>query len=476
MAGTRHVTVAMPDSLAPAPALPGPFTPPGLTPPAREPTLFAAVRAFRTNALLAWPRAAYEEWVTVRPFLSRRSALVNDPASVREVLVEGGVDRFARSPATVRLLRPMVGRGLFLSTGAAWRHQRRTLAPAFTPRAIGLLAPAMRAAIDGSLDRIGAAEGRDVDLLSACQSLALEVAGQAMFSLGTRRFGGPMRARIHEYGRIGAPGLLDLLMPADIITPRDVLRRHHGRRWMALVERMLAARHRQAPPAPDLLSLIEAARDPETGEGFDAEAVRDQMATMVLAGHETTALTIFWALTLLAQAPAWQARIAAEAREAGTGDWTRLKLTRAVVEETLRLYPPAFAMVRIARREELVAGVRLRPGDAAVVAPWVLHRHRRLWEAPEAFDPRRFLAPNAPPDRFAYLPFGAGPRACIGAQFALAEAVLAVAMTVARFRIALAGKRPVLPVAIVTTTPDHAPPFRVERRAGPVALPAAAAG
>jgi cytochrome P450 len=458
----------MPESLLATPAtpLPGPFTPPTLRPPERAPSLAASVRAFRTNALLAWPRAAYEEWATVRPFLSRRSALVNDPAAIREVLVEGGVDRFARSPATVRLLRPMVGRGLFLSDGPAWRHQRRTLAPAFTPRTVGLLVPAMRAAIGESLDRIAAAaeDGRPVDLLGACQSLALEAAGRAMFSLRMRRYGGSLRAAVYAYGRSAAPRLLDLILSPDLITPRDVVRRHHGRRWMALVQRMLDARHRLAPPEPDLLSLIESTRDPETGAGFDAEAVRDQMATMVLAGHETTALTIFWALTLLAQAPAWQERIAAEARAAGTEDTAALKLTRAVVEETLRLYPPAFALVRIAKRPETVAGATLRPGDAVVIAPWVLHRHRRLWEAPDAFDPRRFLPPNAPPDRFAYLPFGAGPRACIGAQFALVEATLAVAMAAARFRFALAGKRPVLPVAIVTTTPDHAPPFLVMPR------------
>ncbi len=456
----------MPDTAMP-PALPGPFTPPTPTPPAREPSLLAAIRAFRSNALMAWPQAAYEEWVSVRPFLGRRSALVNEPRAIREVLVEGGVDRFARSPATIRLLRPLVGEGLFLSEGQAWRHQRRTLAPAFTPRAIGLLVPAMRGAIAESLDRVevaAAGGARPVDLLGACQTLALEAAGRAMFSLGMRRYGGSLREIVFAYGRSGAPRLLDLILPSEVITPRDVLRRSHGRRWMALVERMLGERHRRPPPSPDLLSLIEEARDPETGAGFDPIEVRDQMATMVLAGHETTALTIFWSLTLLAQAPAWQDRIAAEAQAAGTKSAAALPLTRAVVEEALRLYPPAFAIVRIARQAERVAGVMLRPGDAAMVAPWVLHRHRRLWEAPDAFDPRRFLAPNAPPDRFAYLPFGAGPRACIGAQFALVEAVLAVAMVVARFRFALAGPRPVLPMAVVTTTPDHAPAFRIITR------------
>jgi len=454
----------MPDTSL-APALPGPFTPPGFTPPERDLPLLAAVRAFRTNALATWPRRAYEEMVIVRPFLGRRSVLVNEPAAIRALLVEGG-ERFGRSAATIRLLEPMVGHGLFLSEGAAWRHQRRTLAPAFTPRAIGLLVPGMRQAIEESLGRLAQAvrSGRPLDLLSFCQTLALEVAGRAMFSLGMRRYAGPLRALIYRYGRSGAPRFLDLLLPADVITPHDVVRRSYGRRWMALVERMLAARRREGARAPsDLLRMIEAARDPETGEGFGPEEIRDQMATMVLAGHETTALTIFWSLTLLAQSPAWQARLAAEAA-AGTEDAAALPLARAVVEEALRLYPPAFAIVRVAKGPERLAGVALRARDAAMVAPWVLHRHRRLWEAPDAFDPRRFLPPAPPPERFAYLPFGAGPRACIGAQFALVEATLALAMVVARFRLALATDRPVLPVAVVTTVPDHAPLFRVAPR------------
>jgi cytochrome P450 len=209
---------------------------------------------------------------------------------------------------------------------------------------------------------------------------------------------------------------------------------------------------------------------------------------MILAGHETTSLTLFWSLVLLAQAPGWQEALAteaaanvpaaeaagnalaataaestppAEATRSGAG---RLALTRAVVDEALRLYPPAFALARLARQPDRVAGIRLRPGDAVVIAPWVLHRHRRLWDAPEAFDPRRFLAPATPPDRFAYLPFGAGPRVCIGANFALTEATLVLAAILRRFRVELVTQRPVLPVAIVTTMPDHRPMFRLTPR------------
>ncbi|HYZ33865.1 MAG TPA: cytochrome P450 [Crenalkalicoccus sp.] len=453
----------LPDTLTDA--RPAPFTPPVMRAPERELPLLALLRAFRTNALTAWPRAAYESPVLVRPFFGRRSALLNDPAAIREVLLDGE-ERFGRSAATIRLLRPLLGRGLFLAEGAAWKHQRRTLAPAFTPRAIGLLVPRMQAAIAEELERLEAAarQRTSLDLLTASQHLALEVAGRTMLSIGMRRFAPTLRQMVFRYGREGSPATLDLLLPAAIMTPRDMVRGRHGRRWMDFVGRIMAARRQAGPDGPrDLLDLIEQARDPETGRGFSAVELRDQIATMILAGHETTALTLFWSLALLAQAPEWQALVAEEAAAAG-GDPARMRLARAVVEEALRLYPPAFAIVRVAKRKEVLAGAELAPGDAAVVAPWVLHRHRKLWPAPDAFDPRRFLAPAPPPERFSYLPFGAGPRACIGAQFALVEATLALSAIIGRFRIALADQRPVLPVAVMTTVPDHVPGFRVRRR------------
>ncbi len=462
------LSIDAPTKPPPVRPLPPPFTPPAPVPAERELSLLRLLGAFRRDVLSTWTRAAYEEDVLVRPFLNRRSVLVNSPAAIREVLMEGG-ERFGRTPATLRLLRPLIGNGLFLSEGAAWRHQRRTLAPAFTPRAVGAVVPHMRSATAEALDRLGAAAGRPLDLLNFTQTLALEIAGRTMFSLGLRRHGGTLRNLLGRYGRGGGPSALDLLLPESVTTPRDVRRRRFGRDWMAMVERLIAERTRAPLPegagARDMLDMLLAARDSEGGAPFAASDVRDQAATMILAGHETTALTLFWCLALLAQSAPWQDALAAEADAAGAApDPDSLELARAVVNEALRLYPPAFAVVRMAREPTEVAGVSLRPGDAVMVAPWVLHRHRRLWDAPGRFDPRRFLAPAPAPDRFSFLPFGAGPRVCIGAHFAITEAVLALSAIVGQFRVALAGPRPVLPVAVVTTVPDHAPLFRVERR------------
>jgi unspecific monooxygenase len=281
-----------------------------------------------------------------------------------------------------------------------------------------------------------------------------------------------MRAMLTEYAHYARPTLLDILLPPSIVTPRDLGRRRFQRRWMALIDSIMRAR--LAAPATDtprdLFDLLRAARDPDTGAAFSHDELRDQVATMILAGHETTAVALFWAMTLLAAAPDAQTRVATEAAtldlsaEHATEALEHLPFTRAVVSETLRLYPPAFVIVRQAIAADRCGEIDIPRGAVVMIAPWVLHRHRRLWRDPDAFDPTRFLPDAPPPPRFTYLPFGAGPRVCVGAQFALTEATLALAALTRSFCIARADATPVLPVAIVTTQPDHAPMFRLRTR------------
>src|ERR1700680_4999895 len=188
---------------------------------------------------------------------------------------------------------------------------------------------------------------------------------------------------------------------------------------------------------------------------------------MILAGHETTGTALFWSLYLLALDPVTQDRLAAEVQGAavnGALDIERLKFTRAVVDETMRLYPPAFLIARTAAAADTISGMAVRKNDIVLVAPWLLHRHEKLWRDPNAFIPARFMPPAPAPDRFAYLPFGVGARVCIGAHFALVEATLALAKIVGAFRIALLDKAPVMPVGVVTTQPDRSPLFRITRR------------
>jgi unspecific monooxygenase len=295
-----------------------------------------------------------------------------------------------------------------------------------------------------------------------------------MFSLVTRLYGAAMRALLNEYADYARPTLLDMLLPASIVTLRDLGRRRIRRRWIALIDSMMHAR--TAAPAADtprdLFDLLRAARDPDTGAAFSYDELRDQVATMILAGHETTAVALFWALTLLTAAPDAQERIAAEAAgldlsaEHASEALEHLTFTRAVVSETLRLYPPAFLIVRQALAADRCDGIDIPRGAVVMIAPWVLHRHRRLWRDPDAFDPSRFLPDALPPPRFTYLPFGAGPRVCVGAQFALTEVTLVLATLIRAFHIVRDDAVPVLPVAIVTTQPDHAPMFRLQPRGG----------
>jgi cytochrome P450 len=208
--------------------------------------------------------------------------------------------------------------------------------------------------------------------------------------------------------------------------------------------------------------LLRAAKDPETGAEFSRAELRDQVATLILAGHETTAVTLFWAIVTLAQkqAETEQDAVASEARAVPVDPHNplesvpRLIGARAVINETLRLYPPAFTVVREAIGADRVGPFPLPPGSVVMIAPWVLHRHRRLWAEPDAFMPSRFLPDRTPPARFAFMPFGAGPRICVGAQFAMTEAVLALSALVGHFRFHRLG--PVSPAAVITTQPDHA--------------------
>lgn len=410
----------------------------------------------RRNPLELWGAAAYEEDVIAGRFLGRAQMMLNAPEAIRHVLVTNA-GNYRRNLATHRVLAPILGEGLFLAEGEAWRHQRRTIAPALAPRTMPMLAGHVRAATAVKLDELAALAHRPVELLPHMQSLALAIAGQSMFSLEMGGFGAELRTLITRYGlRLAQPGPFDLVLPATWRSPQDRARAAFRTQWVAFLDRLIEARRAEAtePGAPrDLFDLLDSARDPQTGEGFTHAQLRDEVSTMILAGHETTAVTLFWCLYLAALYPEAQEALAAEA--AGAQDPAGLPLTRAHIDEALRLYPPAFLIVREAIKADEIAGRAIAPGTVVTISPWVLHRHRRRWVNPDAFDPSRFLPGAAPVDRFAYLPFGAGPRICVGATFALTEAVLVLAAVLARFRVAFAGPGTVLPLGRVTTQPGR---------------------
>jgi cytochrome P450 len=262
---------------------------------------------------------------------------------------------------------------------------------------------------------------------------------------------------------IGRFGVLDLMgAPAFIPRPGHLAARPAWRFLDRAIDDLIAARgEREAAEgeAPDdILGRLLAAADAENGEQLSVRQIRSSILTLFAAGHETTANALTWSMYLLSRSPLWLQRVRREAgATAGSSPSERvedLPLTRAVIEEALRLYPPIAAISRVAVSADELAGTAVRRGDLVVVSPWVLHRHRRLWRSPDAFDPSRFLGEAREGlDRFAWMPFGAGPRTCIGAEFAVQEASLALAEIVRRFDFKLAPGQTVRPLLEVTLKP-----------------------
>jgi cytochrome P450 len=465
------VSIAEAYDVQKAPAARAPLVPPS---PPRAPLTMTAIgrmAAMRKSVIGTWSQRAYEEDLIQGRFFGRSSFILNTPDAIRHVLVDN-YENYTRTPVGLRVLRPMLGQGLLIAEGPAWKHQRRTLAPAFTPRAVSTLVPHMIAATDDTIAKLDAGREAPVDLREAMQRMTLEIAGRTMFSFGMERHGAVLRDFVMEYGMgLARPHFLDMLLPLSWPSPQDFARARFRKRWtkfvaMLMAERRAAGKNNDAP-VRDLFDLMDAARDPETGQAFTDEQLGDEVATMILAGHETTGTALFWSLYLLALDPATQQQVADEVRAAGAGgalELDRLKFTRAVLDETMRLYPPAFLIARAAAGPDRIGDRAVEKGDVILMAPWLLHRHEKLWQNPNAFIPSRFMPPAPAPDRFAYLPFGVGARVCIGAHFALVEATLALAKIIGAFRATLLDREPVMPIGVVTTQPERSPMFRIERR------------
>ncbi len=431
----------------------------------------AIARSLRENSLSGFPPRVFEEMALSRNFLGHQQIILNEPEAIRHVLIDNP-DNYRRTASIPRLLGPVVGQGLFLAEGDDWQAQRRAAAPAFAPRMMSGVAAHVARACARMIDDLARAAGGEIDLFARLQLLALEIAATALFSLDLVAEGPGLRAELQDYATgLGRPGLLDFLLPRGWPTPRSWARTRFRQRWMAQIAGLLAGRMALpvTEPPRDLFDMMAAAA---TGADRASGKLVEQAATMLVAGHETTAVALFWSFYIVASLPELQQRLAAESAaldlspEGAAFALPRLVETRAVVDETLRLYPPAFSVVRQAIAADKPGGVRIPPRAVVLIVPWVLHRHRLLWRDPDRFDPGRFLPGAAPPARLSYLPFGAGPRACVGAQFALTETVLTLARLVREFHIELADDRPVLPLAMITLQPDRPAPFRFYRRSG----------
>lgn len=415
----------------------------------------------RRNAFSAFPSSCLREPVVKRMVLGRTLVLVNTPDAIRKVLSTNS-ELYRRVAAARRVLGPIIGRGLPVSEGKDWRRQRQTLAPAFTPRSLPVLTGHIMRCAETACARLEASRGRPIDLLSTFQELSLNIAATSMFSLEAAQFGEELRGMVSRYAAtLGRPAASDFLLPRGVPTVLGLRRKLFRRRWMQLIRGIIRNRWAQdRSNAPrDLFDLLAEAH------GSDSEdLLADEVATMIVGGYENTSLTIFWACFLLAQAPEWQAAVTEEAigvnlaPDHAAESLPKLIRTRAVIDEALRLYSPAFMTARQAAQKHQLCGVDVPKGAIVLMPLFLLHRNPQFWPSPDVFDPSRFLG-DSKPDRFAYLPFGAGPHVCIGAQLATAEATLVLARLLRHNRLTLSDKQPVLPVAILSARPDHSPTF-----------------
>lgn len=423
--------------------------------------VWRSLQASRENILSIIPEVATRQKI-VSGRTGKRWHMVMDPPSIRHMLLDALQD-YPKSVVTKNLLRPAIGESLFIAEGDHWRWQRRTAAPAFTHRNMMGLAPIMTEAADRCAARVQTAAGkRAVNMLDEMITTTFDVIADVTFS-GDDTFDRngihtAIDAYIAEAGRIS---LLDVLgIPDWVPRPGRALSMGPLTTMKREADRAIDARAaRGARARPDLLDLLRAGSDPKSGRQMTTAELRDNLLTFIVAGHETTALTLAWALYLVAYDPAIQTAARDEARSVlgdrpATGDDVDdLPLIRQIIDEALRLYPPAGMISRTAHKADRLCGTDILPGDTVMVPIYALQRSHLLWDAPDAFRPERF-ADRKSVDRYAYLPFGDGPRICIGMAFALQEAVIILSTLLARFRFApVTGKDP-NPVMIITLRPE----------------------
>jgi cytochrome P450 len=442
-----------------------------LPPGPRGVPILGILPALRRDPIAAFMHAArHFGEVTYLKIGPRRGFLITNPADVRHVL-QDNARNYHKSPLYEKL-RTSIGNGLLTSEDEFWLRQRRIAQPAFHRQRIATLANIMAEAARETADRWASIAGRGyTDVGDEMMQLTRTVVLRALLGADL----GPFAASIdnawtvineHVGNSFWSLGLTDRL-------PTPGFRRFQAARAVlrGAVDHVIAERRRHPTEDRDLLSMLLSARDEETGEGMTDEQLRVEVTTFLLAGQETTSLALTWTWYLLSQHADARRRLEEEldtvlgGRPPAYADLAYLPYTRTIIDESMRLYPPAWGFSRQALADDELGGYRLPRGWLAFVVPFVLHRLPAFWPNPDAFDPDRFLPERvAERPKFAYLPFGAGPRQCIGNHFALIEAQLIVATLAQRYRLHLVPGHPVEPWALITLRPRYGMPMTIERR------------
>jgi len=433
----------------PETGLPDAFRPARVTPLDRPTNLLKTGMMMRENPLSILPAPLFEHTILSGPYLGRSVHHVSGPAEMKSILQDNFED-WRKSPLIQRMLKPVLGDAILTAHGESWRRQRMTLQPAFLKRRLDPFAPIMAEAAAMAVERLGSPQTPEI--MSVMSDATFAVIERVLFSDVEGFDRSEVRAAIEVLlEEIGQMRLSDLApvpewMPR-VMTPRAGRARKVFRK---AVEGQIERRRKASDPGTDLLGLLLTVRDEQTGEGLSDVDIRDSVMTFVAAGHETTGIALTWALYLLANRPEAQARLREEALAvleddpAGAEHVNQLYFTRQVLEEAMRLYPPAPMVARRAVRATEICGRPVRKGDVALLAFYCLHRHQTLWDHPDSFDPDRWLRDRRPADRYQFLAFGGGPRACIGMGFAMMEAAIMLATLVRDLEFApLPGSAPV---------------------------------
>ena len=420
---------------------------------------FQSLSEARKNLLNIIPHAA-----TTMPIISGKTGIrwhmVMDPGALKLILKDR-LDIYPKSDVTKRILRPAIGDSMFIAEGAEWRWQRRAASPVFQVRNIDNLAPAMSQAASDCVDRLASRPEPVADLYAETVRMTLEVIADVTFSSGDALDPDVIGEAVSQYiDQVAKVSFLDMIGAPDWI-PRKSMFFGPGSlgRVQGIANRAIRLRENSGPKeVPDLLDLLMQGKDDETGRTMTHSELRDNVLAFITAGHETTALSLAWALYLVAFDQDVQDRARKEAQAALKGEIATadhipdLGYTRQIIQEALRLYPPVAFISRTAQQNDELLGREIRKNDTVMMPIYALHRHEDLWDEPDHFNPDRF-APDQDYDRYSYLPFGNGPRVCIGAEFAMRESQIILATLMSRFKFELSDRPAPEPELLMTLRP-----------------------
>jgi len=438
-------------------------------------SLWTVMRGYRPDPLERWTRIRQEHGPVARyRFAGRDSYFVSGAEGIGRILQENAAN-YTKEHPSYGMLRRLFGNGLFTSEGSFWLRQRRLAQPAFHRQRIAAMGSVMTKAAAETAERWEQLEskGEPILMLPEMARLTLRVVGDTMF-------GASLAARASAVGAAWEVLNAQLaerftrmrLLPPVLPTRYDRDFRNARGTMLAVVDEIIALKRAQQTESNDLLSILMNARDQDTGERMTDGQLRDEVITMLFAGHETTAIALTWTWTLLSRhtdkAERLQAELAAVlgGRTPTMDDVPRLTYVRHVVDEVLRLHPPAYIVNRHTAEDDIVSGFRIHRGGSIAISPLITHRDPDYWDRPEEFLPERWQDPAAEArrPRFAYLPFGGGPRLCIGNTFALTEAVLLLAVLAQRFEPRLVEGYEPRPEYLVVARPSRGAPMRLVRR------------